>query len=103
MVDDGFLSRFSKNIWIVNTARGPVIRTSDLVKHLQSGKVLGAALDVLEYEDSSFEKLGADLPADLRFLLASDRVVLTPHIAGWTRESNVRLASVLVEKILSVL
>jgi D-3-phosphoglycerate dehydrogenase / 2-oxoglutarate reductase len=103
MADDSFLGRFSKNIWLINTSRGPVVKTSDLVKNLRSGKVLGAALDVLEYEDSSFERLGAELPNDLRYLISAGNVILTPHIAGWTRESNVKLASVLVDKILSVL
>jgi len=65
------------------------------------GKVKGAALDVLEYEDSSFEVLSRDLPDDYRYLLEAENVILTPHIAGWTQESNIRLAKVLVEKILS--
>ncbi len=99
MVDDLFLGRFLKNIWLINTARGKVVRTSDLVKNLESGKVLGAALDVLEYEDSSFETLSGSLPPELNYLVGSDRVVLTPHIAGWTHESNVKLARVLVGKI----
>ncbi|MEI6684408.1 MAG: NAD(P)-dependent oxidoreductase [Bacteroidota bacterium] len=99
MADDAFFRRFHKNIWLINTARGKVVRTSDLVKNLESGKVLGAALDVLEYEDSSFETISGSLPPELDYLVASDRVVLTPHIAGWTRESNEKLARVLVGKI----
>ena len=99
MVDDAFLKRFRKNIRLINTARGKIVRTGDLVKNMVSGKVIGAALDVLEYEDTSFEALAEDLPAELSYLTASDRVILTPHIAGWTHESNIKLATVLVEKI----
>jgi D-3-phosphoglycerate dehydrogenase len=99
MVNDAFLLKFRKNIWLINTSRGPVLKTADLVKHIKSGKVKGAALDVLEYEDASFEMISGKMPEELEFLMKSDKVILTPHIAGWTQESNVRLAQVLVEKI----
>ena len=99
MVDDAFLRRFQKNIWLINTSRGPVVNTADLVKNLDAGKVIGAALDVLEYEDSSFEMLSGKIPDELNYLLESENVILTPHIAGWTVESNVKLAQVLVDKI----
>ena len=99
MVDDSFLKRFRKNIWLINTARGKIIRTADLVTNMVSGKVKGVALDVLEYEDTSFETMSVNLPPELSYLSASDHVVLTPHIAGWTHESNEKLARVLVEKI----
>ncbi|MEI7897524.1 MAG: NAD(P)-dependent oxidoreductase [bacterium] len=105
MVDNVFLGRFLKPILLINTSRGQVVRTADLVKNLVSGKVTGAALDVLEYEDSSFEVLSnpptssESVPAELDYLLKADNVLLTPHIAGWTHESNVKLARVLVEKI----
>jgi len=101
MVNNAFLEKFQNPVWVINTSRGGVIRTKDLVKALKSGKVMGAALDVLEYEDSSFEALSLDLPEDFRYLMESDNVILTPHIAGWTHESDIRLAKVLVEKILT--
>ncbi|TSA24974.1 MAG: hypothetical protein D4R67_10965 [Bacteroidetes bacterium] len=100
MVDAAFLARFKKPIRLINTSRGKVVRTADLVQALKTEKVLGAALDVLEYEDSTFEALAQDLPDDFRYLLEADNVLLTPHIAGWTEESNIKLARVLVEKIL---
>jgi D-3-phosphoglycerate dehydrogenase len=100
MCNNDFFTRFKKNIWLINTSRGAVINTSDLVTHLRSGKVIGAALDVLEYEDSSFENLPGQFQETFRFLSGSDRVIMTPHIAGWTVESNSKLAKVLVEKIL---
>ncbi len=84
----------------MNTARGKVVKTDDLVAALKSGRVIGAALDVLEYEKLSFEDIEKDaLPDAYQYLIQSDRVVLSPHIAGWTHESNYKLAKVLAEKI----
>jgi D-3-phosphoglycerate dehydrogenase len=103
MVDEHFINRFRKNIWLINTARGPVVNTAHLVESLKSGKVMGAALDVLEYEDTSFESLDGKYPEELTFLLNAGNVILTPHIAGWTLESNIKLARVLVEKIRKIL
>ena len=99
MANEDFFNKFAKNIFFLNTSRGQVVNTSALVNALKSGKVKAAALDVLEFEDSSFEALSKDVPPDFRYLLDADNVILTPHIAGWTVESNVKLASVLVEKI----
>ncbi len=102
LVNESFLNRFRKEIFIVNISRGKVINTSDLVLGLKSGKVKGAALDVLEYEKSSFEELHrSSLPGNYQFLLENPRVIITPHIAGWTHESNRRLAEVMAEKIIS--
>jgi D-3-phosphoglycerate dehydrogenase len=102
MVDDQFIHQFKKNIYLINTARGKVLKTEDLVKNLQSGKILGAALDVLEYEKTSFESLHANekLPAAFNYLIKSNRLVLTPHIAGWTHESNIKLSDFLADKII---
>jgi len=103
LADEVFFQNFTKDIFFLNTSRGEVVKTSGLVAALKSAKVKGAALDVLEFEDSSFEALSRDVPEDLRYLLDADNVILTPHIAGWTLESNVRLAEVLVEKIRNVM
>jgi D-3-phosphoglycerate dehydrogenase len=99
MVNREFLGRFRKNIWLINTSRGAVVNTKDLSDLLKTGKVPGAALDVLEYEDSSFESLSANCPEEFGYLLNADNVIITPHIAGWTSESNYKLAKVLVDKI----
>ena len=101
MVNENFIAAFAKPFWLLNTARGQHVVTSDLVKALQSGKISGAGLDVLEYEKSSFEFLFQDqeIPEAYRYLLASPNVLLTPHIAGWTFESHVKLARVVVDKI----
>jgi D-3-phosphoglycerate dehydrogenase / 2-oxoglutarate reductase len=101
MCDKIFFERFRKKIWFINTSRGKVVKTSDLADQVRSGKIHGAALDVLEYEDSSFENLRGKFSEALRFLMSSDKVILTPHIAGWTVESNIKLAKVLVDKILT--
>lgn len=102
MVDDQFIHQFKNNIYLINTARGKVLKTEDLVKNLKSGKILGAALDVLEYEKTSFESLHSkeELPDAFSYLIKSNRVVLTPHIAGWTHESNVKLSEFLADKII---
>ncbi len=103
MVDESFIESFQKEIFIVNTSRGPVINTDHLVRKMKEGKVLGAALDVLEYERSSFEELHTEgLPEAYHFLITHPRVVITPHIAGWTTESEVKLAEILSEKIIRV-
>ncbi len=101
MVDATFINGFAKPLWIINTSRGKNIVTADLVAALQSGKVLGAGLDVLEYEKLSFETLFQDAttPEAFQYLLNAKNVILTPHIAGWTFESHERLAQVIVVKI----
>ncbi|HPE34555.1 MAG TPA: 2-hydroxyacid dehydrogenase [Bacteroidales bacterium] len=100
MVDDDFISKFRKPIWLINTSRGKVVRTASLVSALKTGKILGAALDVLEYEKLSFEDIDrANLPEDFKYLIQSDQVVLSPHIAGWTYESNEKMAKVIIDKI----
>ena len=104
LINSEFINRFKKNIYILNTARGKCLNTADLVSALESGKVLGACLDVLEYEAVSFEKLdAAKLPAPMQYLIKSDKVVLSPHIAGWTHESNYRISKIIAEKMIAVL
>lgn len=103
-INDGFISNFKKNIYVINTARGKCLNTADLVEHLKSGKVIGACLDVLEYESVSFEDLDtATLPEPMQYLLKSENVILTPHIAGWTHDSNYKMSKVIAEKIIGCL
>jgi len=103
MIDGAFFNRCKNPITLINTARGPVVKTDALVKALKGKKALGAALDVMEYEQSSFESLHAltEQPPALQYLLDAKNVLMTPHIAGWTQESKVKLATVLVEKIIA--
>ncbi len=103
MVNDIFINSFRNNIYIINTARGKCLNTDDLVLNLKSGKVLGACLDVLEYEMTSFETLDVTmLPEAFQYLTKSNKVILSPHIAGWTIESHKKIAMVLAEKILQL-
>jgi D-3-phosphoglycerate dehydrogenase len=100
LVNHYFIQAFTKPFWLINTSRGKNVVTADLVQALKSGKILGAGLDVIEYENSSFETLnGEQLPKSYQDLLRFDNVLLTPHIAGWTFESQQRLAQVIVDKI----
>lgn len=99
LVDAEFISKMKKDFYFVNTARGNNVKTSDLVSALKSGKIKGACLDVLEFEKSSFENLEVE-NEDLNYLLASEKAIVTPHIAGWTIQSKEKLAQVIVEKIL---
>jgi D-3-phosphoglycerate dehydrogenase len=99
-MNDAFIKRFKKEFFLINTSRGKVVKTNDLVKNLQSGKVKGACLDVLEYEGLSFENLtSGQLPTDFKELVKMPNVILSPHIAGWTHESSYKMAMILVEKI----
>ncbi|WP_296380216.1 2-hydroxyacid dehydrogenase [Winogradskyella sp.] len=114
MVNSEFINNFKKSFWLINTARGKSVITQDLVSALDSGKILGAGLDVLEYEKSSFENLfkveeskfrwmrkgkKSNLPEAFQYLINADNVLLTPHVAGWTIESNIKLAQTIVDKI----
>ncbi len=101
MINASFLNSFKKSIWIINTARGTAIVTDDLVSAMRSEKVLGAGLDVLEYEKTSFENLfeNKQLPEAFEYLIQSDNVLLSPHVGGWTVESKIKLAQTIVDKI----
>lgn len=107
MINAEFISKFKKPFWFLNTARGKSVVTKDLVSALKSGKILGAGLDVLEYEKASFENLfksnvlsGAiEMPEAFKYLIESENVLLTPHVAGWTVESKEKLAQTIVDKI----
>lgn len=107
MVNSDFINGFSKPFWLLNTARGKSVVTKDLVIALESGKVLGAGLDVLEYEKKSFENLFINqenpevegMPTALRYLINAENVLLSPHVAGWTIESKEKLAKTIVDKI----
>jgi D-3-phosphoglycerate dehydrogenase / 2-oxoglutarate reductase len=101
MINTEFIAGFKKPFWLINTARGSAVVTKDLVQALKTKKILGAGLDVLEYEKSSFENLfdSNEIPVDFKFLIQSENVILTPHVAGWTIESKLKLAQTIVDKI----
>ncbi|GAB0155587.1 2-hydroxyacid dehydrogenase [Chryseobacterium sp. Alg-005] len=100
LIDEKFIAEMKNNFYFINTARGKNVETKYLVEGLKAGKVKGACLDVLEYEKSSFEHLETEND-DLKFLLDSEKVIVTPHIAGWTHQSKEKLAQVIVDKIIA--
>ena len=101
MVNSNFIANFKYPFYLINTARGSAVVTDDLVEALISKKIIGACLDVLEYEKLSFENLfeNDNLPEAFNYLINADNVLLSPHIAGWTKESKVKLAQVIVDKV----
>ena len=101
-LDAAFIKAMRNPFYLLNTSRGAVVDTEALADGLESGKVLGAGLDVLEYENMQADSL-ADIPEPLRRLMECPRTVLTPHVAGWTVESKYKLAAVLADKIIETL
>ncbi|MFL2587364.1 MAG: hydroxyacid dehydrogenase [Flavobacteriaceae bacterium TMED121] len=101
IIDYKFIEEMNHSFWLLNTARGSAVVTEDLVTGLQSGKIMGAGLDVLEYETRSFSSIFNDdkLPLALEYLIQAKNVILSPHVGGWTRESQIKLATTIVEKI----
>ena len=101
MINWDIISHFKKSFYLINTARGSAVVTDHLVQAMQMGKILGACLDVLEYEKGSFENLfeNKTLPPAFEYLIHSDDVLLSPHVAGWTVESKIKLAQTCVDKV----
>jgi D-3-phosphoglycerate dehydrogenase / 2-oxoglutarate reductase len=97
MVNLAYLNQFQKNIILLNTARGEIIALEELTKALDAGKVRGAALDVLENE--KLNKLTTAQRQAFESLKSKSNVIFTPHIAGWTYESHVKINVALVNKI----
>ena len=105
LINKNFIESCAKPFWLINTSRGSCIIINDLVKGLKDGKVLGAGLDVIAFEKKSFEKLTVheNDQSNLNYLNSSNNVILTPHIAGWTQESKIRLVKIALEKIKKLL
>ncbi|MFQ3369519.1 MAG: D-3-phosphoglycerate dehydrogenase [Flavobacteriaceae bacterium] len=94
-----FIEKFNKPFWLLNTSRGSIVNTADLIEALKTNKVLGAGLDVLDIESSSFTEIINDKNEDFHKLSSFKNVIITPHIAGWTFESNIKLSKIVVNKI----
>ena len=103
MINKDFINKMKNPFWLINTSRGNVINTDDVIESLKSKKILGAGLDVLEYESSSFESIFKNNNSSLNYLLKAENVILSPHIAGWTYESHKKLAKVILDKIKNLL
>ena len=97
LVNTQFIDNCKKPFYLINTSRGLCVKTSDLILGIKTGKILGACLDVIENESSSFENFEQDSYLD--FLKKSEKVILTPHIAGWTFESKLKLSQIILKKI----
>lgn len=98
LVNKAFIDSFKKPFYLINSARGKCANTKDIVKAMDSKKILGVCLDVHEYEKVSFESI-EQIPSDLKKLLESEKAIFSPHVAGWTQESNQKMADVLFQKI----
>ena len=97
LVNTQFIDNCKKPFYLINTSRGLCVKTSDLILGIKTGKILGACLDVIENESSSFENFEQDNYLD--FLKKSEKVILTPHVAGWTFESKSILSHIILKKI----
>tara|TARA_B100001939_G_scaffold277607_1_gene245950 strand:- start:4399 stop:5352 length:954 start_codon:yes stop_codon:yes gene_type:complete len=104
MIDKNFISKMKHPFWLINTARGKAVVTKDLVDAIKSKKIIGAGLDVLDYESSSFNSVfNSDKELNsLKFLIEADQVILSPHVGGWTVESHQKLAKTILNKILNL-
>jgi len=99
-LSEDFIAKMKHPFYVINTSRGKVVHTDELVKGLKSNKILGACLDVLEYEKSSFENMfDNNMPESFKYLVSSPKVLLSPHVAGWTVESYEKLSTILADKI----
>ena len=94
-----FINQMSKPFWLINTSRGNQVVIDDLLRAMENKTVLGAGLDVLPFEKSSFEQL--DHNPKLQQLIDNPHVLLSPHVAGWTHQSKELLAQVIVDKVKS--
>jgi len=101
IIDVAFIDKMKNPFWLLNTARGSAVASEALVYGLKTGKILGAGLDVLAYESKSFSTVFKNdkLPDALAYLIAAKNIILSPHVAGWTVESHLLLATTIVEKI----
>ena len=100
MINKDFIEKMKNPFWIINTARGSAVKIKDLIDGVQNKKILGAALDVLEYEKKTFENtFNGKISQDFLDLIKNEKIILTPHIAGWTHESHLKLAKIIVQKI----
>lgn len=97
-VDHEFIGNMKKSFWLINTARGNQVVIEHLVNGIKANKVNGACLDVLDIETAAFD-LNIEQSDDWQFLTASNRVILSPHVAGWTTQSHLRLSEVILFKI----
>ena len=99
-INKNFILSFKKDIIVVNTSRGKVLKTEDVVKLMKNTKIKGACLDVYEYELPFIVSLSSnEISPSMKYLLESEDTILTPHVAGWTTQSYKKLSEILFQKI----
>ncbi|MEN9446203.1 MAG: hypothetical protein RL728_715, partial [Bacteroidota bacterium] len=99
--NETFFETIKKPIYLLNLSRGKIVSTHALLKAILNGKVKGAGLDVLEFEKASFENFDNEKIEDFNALISNSKVLLTPHVGGWTTESYLKLSTVLADKIIT--
>ena len=102
LINNRFIHQMNKPFYLINLSRGAIVNTADLMDALETEKVKGACLDVLEYEKTSFEDMfneGNEMPLPFKYLINAENVILSPHVGGWTTNSYFKLSAVLLEKI----
>jgi len=100
--NESFFKKFNNSIYLLNISRGKIVNTKDLINAIDLNIIKGAALDVLEYEPSSFDPFLEVIPEKLYNKLKNNyKIILTPHVAGWTKESYFKLSNVLANKVLN--
>ena len=101
IINKKFIDKMKHSFWLINTARGKIVVTDDLIDALNSGKIIGAGLDVLEYESNSFHSIFNSPKSNqaLTYLLNCEKVLLSPHVGGCTYESHSKLAKTILDKI----
>ena len=99
-IDKEFIQNMKKPFYLLNTARGSCVCIEDVIEGLKSNKIKGACLDVLEFEKSSFD-VDEKSQEKIKQLFNFENVILTPHIAGWSLQSNEKMAKIIVERILT--
>lgn len=99
MVDEEYFFHFRKPIFFINTARGEIVNTAAVLQAINAGKILAAGLDVLEVE--KFPAL-QNTPW-FNDLKSSGKVILSPHVGGWTFESYRKISEVLADKLSAVI
>ena len=104
LISEAYIQQFQKPIILLNTSRGECVNTVDLVSALKRKQITGACLDVLEYEKSTFEELfSTKIPDALSYLIEANNVILSPHVAGWTTESYIKLSTIMAQKIITTI
>ncbi|MBL32011.1 MAG: hypothetical protein CMP62_04735 [Flavobacteriales bacterium] len=100
LLDEQFLERMKNPFYLINTSRGRVVHNKDLIRGLKRKKVLGACLDVIENENFQFNEINND--ENFNYLVNCSNVIITPHIAGLSKQSSKEISKVLIKKIIEL-